>query len=201
MRTKTLLKLAVPALLLVAGGASAQIANTDHDLSSSGGNICVFCHTPHNANPDDTVPLWNRDTTTTTFTMYDSPTMDMTVAGSPQGSSLACLSCHDGTIATDQLYGGTGDPAKKLTGDKNLGANLDDDHPISITYATTGANGDTAFNDAVSGTLGGGSLPLFGTSSDQVECATCHSVHDETIGKFLRMDNGGSAMCLACHIK
>ena len=33
-----------------------------------------------------------------------------------------------------------------------------------------------------------------------VECGSCHDPHNET-GLFLRIDNTGSAVCLACHIK
>lgn len=34
-----------------------------------------------------------------------------------------------------------------------------------------------------------------------VECATCHDPHVSDKATFLRVDNAGSALCLACHIK
>jgi predicted CXXCH cytochrome family protein len=33
----------------------------------------------------------------------------------------------------------------------------------------------------------------------QVECSSCHNVHDNAYGNFLAMSNDGSALCLACH--
>jgi hypothetical protein len=103
--------------------AAEDIKNTLHNLSTSnivaGTNIsgstnqtaevCVFCHTPHGANPNTVgtpgaPPLWNRTVSnTTTYAIYTSPNFDGLNSGQPQGVSLACLSCHDGTIALDAL--------------------------------------------------------------------------------------------------
>lgn len=71
---------------------------------SSNREVCVFCHTPHGANPNvpGAAPLWNRQVNTTGYTTYSAPNMD-TTPGQPVGVSLACLSCHDGTIAVDAL--------------------------------------------------------------------------------------------------
>jgi len=210
MKSLHIVKLVASLLLLAMVSSLAvaqQIATTEHDLSGTNtandnSRICVYCHTPHNAN-GGVVPLWNRDFTTSAFTMYDSPTIDMTTASAPQGVSLACLSCHDGTIAVDQLFGDpwASDGTKTVGGSAKLGTDLSNDHPISITYDTTA---DTAFVAASGGKVG--ILPLFGTTAapgvgDQVECASCHSVHDDSIMPFLRKSNAGSALCLTCHIK
>lgn len=95
---------------------AGSIVGSKHDLSSvinkflgSGmenemnnyGEVCVYCHTPHGAS--DIAPLWNRNTPTGPYQMYASPTMEATVPGTPTGISLACLSCHDGTIAVDSV--------------------------------------------------------------------------------------------------
>jgi len=180
--------------------SSAGVANTDHDLSINGGQVCVYCHTPHFAG-NTKAPLWNRIDTTQTYTMYQSPTMDMTASSQPQGVSLACLSCHDGTLAYDQLVNV---PAEPLNNDnmtsmpENLiGTDLSNDHPISLTYNTIA---DSMFNSATGGKVGG-TLPLYGNNNDQLECATCHNVHDNTNEPFLRVNNTGSALCTTCHIK
>jgi len=79
------------------------------NANSNSAEVCVFCHTPHGANNPlalgNMAPLWNRTVGTTgTYTMYTSPNFDDEgTTGSPQGISLACLSCHDGTIALDSL--------------------------------------------------------------------------------------------------
>ncbi|MFQ5915163.1 MAG: cytochrome c3 family protein [Nitrospinota bacterium] len=177
------------------------------------GEICVYCHTPHNGNTTVEAPLWNRnvvDTSGNPYTMYSSPTIDMTIASQPTGVSLACLSCHDGTLALDvivnkpQSYTGsdpTGSIVMRTTGDANYAPNLtqdlSNDHPVSVTYDTTA---DTAFNAASGGKVGD-TLPLFGTGKDQVQCATCHNPHNATDQPFLRVANASSALCTTCHIK
>lgn len=71
------------------------------------GEVCVYCHTPHGAQ-NSSAPLWNRTLPTTgNYTPYSSTTMDTSV-GQPDGVSLACLSCHDGTIAIDSIINAPG---------------------------------------------------------------------------------------------
>lgn len=196
------------ALLLISGAVSAQqIQGTEHDLGTGGnasdnGQICVYCHTPHNALQDPlkaVPPLWNKDFTTATFQIYASSTID-NPSGQPEGVSLACLSCHDGTLALDAMINPpngflpTGD--KMTPGGHLLGTDLSNDHPISIGYSLSS---DPAFVDPSLV-----DLPLFaGTfdTSNQVECASCHNVHDDQIDPFLRKSNTGSQLCLTCHIK
>ena len=48
------------------------------------------------------------------YTPYSSTTMDTSV-GQPDGISLACLSCHDGTIAVDSIANAPGS-GTNLTG-------------------------------------------------------------------------------------
>jgi len=94
---------------------SGSIVGSQHDLSSGwagGGSdeICVFCHTPHNANPDvdndgaadidhatrPSAPLWNRRISTVAhYQVYASATLNMTCDNTPSPLSLVCLSCHD----------------------------------------------------------------------------------------------------------
>ncbi len=198
MKRSLLSALVGMAVLAFAGTAWAGIAGTDHDLGPSGQQICVYCHTPHNANTTVGVALWNRQSSTATYTMYSSPTIDMTIAGTPQGVSLACLSCHDGTLAFDALLNPPGGATNSgnMTGSEKVGPDLSNDHPISITYDTAA---DPAFVAPTAGKVG--TLPLFGSSANQVECATCHSVHDDTNKPFLRVANTGSALCTTCHQK
>lgn len=113
------------------GYASEDIAHTKHNLAANpdiqagngtfnlNGDICVFCHTPHGGRTDvagGAAPLWNRrisaanGTSSAYYTPYDSPNFDKAgvTPGSPKGVSLACLSCHDGTIAFDSLINAPG---------------------------------------------------------------------------------------------
>jgi len=200
----------------------SAIKGSKHDLSMMGGTykasgvaaeqLCSFCHTPQIGNSEPAnLPLWNRTTSSSGYTMYASPTIDMTIAAQPQGVSALCLSCHDGVVALDERINKTGSSStgatlnitSALTGNKLNGINnpasfiarnLGDDHPISITYD---ASKDSKFILPVDGKVG--ALPLYGEAKDQVECGTCHNVHDPSVAPFLRISNAGSALCLSCH--
>jgi hypothetical protein len=119
-------------------------ANTDI-LSSGTTEVCVFCHTPHGGRTDVAgggAPLWNRALPPTTagtasagqFEVYTSPNFDNDLGGEsagPKGVSLACLSCHDGTIALDALINAPGSGGFNATNRANItdpaatGARLD----------------------------------------------------------------------------
>ena len=185
----------------------AGIATTKHNLSVSGpgtvkaatdDRICIFCHTSHTASP--VAPLWNRSNPGSVYTTYSSTTA-AAVPGQPNGSSLVCLSCHDGTIALgDVLNGGPITMANGVTvmpaGRSLLGTDLSNDHPISFQYTSALAAADGELADPATLT---GVVKLDNTG--QLQCATCHNVHDDTNGKFLVVNNLGSALCETCHQK
>ncbi len=220
LRRKSLAGGAALLLAGIAGQVSAgTIVGSAHDFSTqgwSGGQICIACHTPHNANVSVAdAPLWNHALTTKTYQLYTSPTFNAT-AGQPSGASKLCLSCHDGTVALDSFGGATGTTfigAKYAIG---AGPNdLKDDHPISITYNTALATTDGGLADPSTKTvtIGSGTQTRNGTItavmlySGQIQCATCHDVHNTftvagTSGDpLLKVSKAGSALCLTCHTK
>jgi len=186
--------------------AYAGIENTKHNFSKTGpgvikssieDRVCIFCHTPHNASA--VAPLWNRNLSSSVYTLYSSggsPTLNATLS-QPTGSSKLCLSCHDGTIAINQIYSGTTKATDlnnvKITGNANIGTVLVDDHPISFNFNSTLAATDGQL-------VNPSSLPQFIKLQNQrVECTTCHDPHTETV-MFLR--NGDRlALCTSCHDK
>ncbi len=175
------------ALSALAGGAVAQvtgIAATRHNLGTAStqpihvtgttpatgtAEICVFCHTPHGADvtTPNAPPLWNKRLATgatyTTYASLNTPSIDGEIL--PVGSiSLACLSCHDGTQAMDNIINAPGSGGFLATGGAtdglgytwtagvaatglmpasvaNLGINLSNDHPIGIQYCGGGLTG------------------------------------------------------------
>ncbi|MEN8251519.1 MAG: cytochrome c3 family protein [Bacteroidota bacterium] len=194
-------------------GFGQNIAGSAHDFSgatwntSIGDQICIVCHTPHNATPVSGAVLWNRLETAATFTPYTSGTMTAT-AGAPSGTSLLCLSCHDGTIALEDFGGATGGTnyVANPIGDVTLGVgDLSNDHPISFTYDATLATNDGGLYDPtiqLSGMPGGGTIDDDLLNAGSLECASCHDVHDsEGLPSLLKIDNAGSALCLTCHNK
>lgn len=192
----------VVCLLAFTSGTFGQISDSAHDFTSqswSNGEICLPCHTPHNA--DTTVPdtpLWNHEVTTVIFTLYSSPTMDV-MPSQPLGVSRLCLSCHDGTIALDSFGGNAG--LTFISGDSNLTDVLSDDHPISIDWdhQTEPPTGPCGKCHAGQGPMSEIQLPFF---DGKVECASCHDVHNSfTYARLLRLPLAGSELCLYCHGK
>lgn len=228
------------ALVMTSSMVYAGIQNSAHDLSGiypkvGGANqgsteICVYCHTPHNAIKD--VPLWNRNNPSNgNFTLYNSPTLTTAAQGSrfyDDSVSLFCMSCHDGvtklgafvnnpntTSGGDQVRTAAQATGTNLTNYAALGTNLKNDHPVGFSYASAQSE------DSQSGTGGLNAIatvktkfnitatnyaPFYkanaGAVTDTMECASCHKVHEPgASGNFLRVENTGSALCLACHNK
>ena len=183
------------------GTASAQtIVGSDHDFSNngwSGGQICLVCHTPHNAATGvSDAPLWNHALTSSVFTLYTNTTLDAT-PNQPTGVSLLCLSCHDGTVALDSFGGATG--TSFIGGGANFGTDLSNDHPIAISYA---ADTTLAPDTNPSGITGGTTIAADMLFSGNVECASCHDVHNSSgENALLVKSNAASALCQTCHAK
>ena len=186
-------------------------------------------------------PLWNRKIPAgSTYTVYTSSSLDANaIQGAldqPGGSSKLCLSCHDGTLAIGNVNvlngqgsaipggvnidmtgagaGGTMPPgAGTSTGfTRNLGVDLTNDHPISVSYTAPLAvrdgelrqvDGNQRWRPGVGEVIGvrapgyHPTLPLEPTGAGgtgQVQCGTCHDPHihdtDPTKGnqKFLRQN-------------
>lgn len=133
--------LAGAGLVMVSGMALAGISNTKHNLSStqptaannhttSTGDICVFCHTPHGAdisNPLSNPPLWNKALPATsgysTYAALNSASIDGQILG-VGSTSIACLSCHDGTQAMDNIINAPGSGGYDSTGGGTTGRNF-----------------------------------------------------------------------------
>lgn len=205
---KTLFNVSVGVFLANAGLAQT-IVGSAHDFSTQSwnlsGEICICCHTPHNANisvPE--APLWNHMLTTATFQIYTSPTFNgAATITQPSGNSKLCLSCHDGTVALEN-YGNTTNGTHYITPLNNLGIDLRNDHPISFIYDAALATIDPGLWDPtthLSG-IGNGTITQTMLFNNKVECASCHDVHNSTgFAHLLRKLNTASALCLTCHNK
>lgn len=207
--------IALAALAAPAAQAVQDVVNTRHNLSVSGpgtagttksdlvDQVCVYCHTPHNALPD--AQLWNHaPTAVTNYTMYDSSTLT-TVVGvtdQPTGKSRLCLACHDGTVALGDLQNppnGVTDvlASVTLTGRANLSTDLSNDHPISFAYdnALFLANPDLADPAGIG-------LPLENVGGEQqLQCTTCHDPHEKDLAPFLRQTTVDGTLCTTCHVR
>ncbi len=199
------------------------IVGTAHDLSAGGlhhvtatQEICVFCHTPHRSleGIKQTIPVWNHVTTTSHFTMYASARLKGAVDAQPLGPSLACLSCHDGTVAMGALHevppdGGQGDYSQAtggvnrvtglMEGPSATGRDLSSAHPIAVTYRD-----DLHPTLRPPSELVGVKLYPSNVRGAKVQCASCHDPHnfglEGSTAPFLRVSKEGSSLCLACHM-
>ncbi len=180
-------------------------------------------------------PLWNRRVPDgATYTPYTSSSLDAQsildgLNATPGGSSKLCLSCHDGTMAIGNVnvlggranaqvpMQGTGPGGTMPAGEgtasgftRNLGTDLRNDHPISLTYDSALATRDgelrgvdaqqrwPAGSGSVIGVRSHGYKPLLPleptgtTGQGQIQCATCHDPHIRELdaakgnAKFLR---------------
>ncbi len=179
------------------------------------GETCIYCHTPHGGGTIG--PLWNRPTPSGPYRMYDRSPLDMIMDPQPTGNSLACLSCHDGTIGLDEIinvpndYSGGGarrEPIETCAtechtgGDPEGGFNwenvwfrpdrLRDQHPISILYDPSR---DPTFRSIAEVEAAG--IRLY---DGKVQCGSCHNPHSQQNRPFLRVSNAGGTMCSVCHL-
>jgi len=183
--------------------------------------ICVYCHIPHNSNQNGG-PLWNRPLpSANSYTLYDSNTLDSSTT-SINTKSLLCLSCHDGTIAVDTLLNSPwtktanyGDHMRAQQTSENCGnchyggiarklgsfisQDLSNDHPVSFTYDSTLASTDGSLKDPSASSGLGGSIASDMLTNGQLECTSCHDVHDPQYGNFLIKESQN--LCITCHQK
>jgi hypothetical protein len=197
-------------------------------------NPCQVCHIPHKAAAYSAAnaPLWNHavaTNATTKYTTYDqagSATFNALGLGTlTLGSSVACLSCHDGSIAINQSYGkstfnGNGGVGTNIssfaieafnpaTGKYDGGgADLTRMHPVGVSYSAARlADPDLVATPAL-GTPAAQSTfgrMLKGTAQT-VECASCHDIHrtigaSATVSHNLIVDLNNAQLCLTCHNK
>lgn len=181
-----------------------SIVTSRHNLSVSGigkvkatseTELCLFCHTPHNSSPS--APLWNRFEKGTTYTLYSSSTLQA-LPGQPDGSSMLCLSCHDGTVALGSVISRE-KPIDISTGifmpmgKTNLGTNLSNDHPISFLYNSTLASTDGQLKEPTLIT------PPVLLKNSKVQCTSCHDPHKNIYSDFLVATSENSNLCNSCH--
>ncbi len=219
------------------------IKQTRHDLSTTGGGasfgdtaeqaglnrICIYCHAPHNtlkitdAAGIKYLPLWNHDVTVQVYQVYNpGPDIPNNVPhqfngagsiGQPGGVSRLCLSCHDGTVATN-AYGQYASSSKGAA-DKFItsgtpwliGGNgdLSNHHPIGFPYAAASVDDEIRIpSTPLTGTKGGVALTINDLLwGGKIECSSCHDVHNTKNNgeKFLWVSDNNSNLCLQCHAK
>lgn len=219
MKTSNLIKLTVVtgAMLALTSTVRAGLVGSGnpHDFhsyswansSADPKTVCGVCHVPHNADKN-LGPLWGHSAiSANSWTMYGvgrspgaSTRAGVNSVSAPSASSLACLSCHDGSIAVDAYGNNPIDPLGtwKLTNNAAISEGtktLTHSHPISFDYQSlvgTGPTQDRWLFDSASPYLvpdagfsqwnapnGSSIASLLLDSAGKVECNSCHDVHGQ----------------------
>jgi hypothetical protein len=197
--------LALPTLSRAA--VNKGIEGSPHDFSGTNytwntrHGVCSPCHSAHNTDPAQIIPLWNHQTTVGPFTMYSSPKLNATMPSTPTGVSLACLSCHDGSVAINAPISGLGTNTGYYIDDgAKISSDLHTTHPISFTYDAALAAADGQLENPVTYHIGDtkttltinnapvppvwDGVSLTGKSIDdalltdhKMQCSSCHDPH------------------------
>jgi predicted CXXCH cytochrome family protein len=214
MRWKTVIAATAVGCFTSIALTQSVIEGTKHNFTDTDwvpeGEICLPCHTPHNA-MTGLKRLWNHELTVSVYTMRDvsglqhyagftmpDPVNAMTALDE---ASRKCFSCHDGTVALDSYSGKAG--TEFITGDALMGTDLSNDHPVGAVaqYPPPVQTGYWTGNYKPAPSSSALRLQKW-DGKDVVSCITCHNPHGKQGTNFLlQISNAGSALCLACHIK
>jgi hypothetical protein len=244
MKKVNLLALGVAAgvLLMPSTVTRAGILGSPHDFSQQSwsftaadpNSVCSPCHQAHHAD-SRVIPLWGHTTSSGPWIMYNTNTVPVShmravPSPTPTGPSLACLSCHDGTVAVNSYGGGIqGSSAFYITNSARIEPDLTHTHPISFTYDAnlvgTGPNQDqwlynpdtTQVLTPDTGTfVPGNDMTINGFllgGQHRLECTSCHAVHNQVGSPYNLINNPdlvvingtrggvGSLLCRSCHNK
>ena len=202
--------------------AEPNIAVTRHNLSVTGPGqvrsaqeteICIFCHASH---VEDVMgPLWNRKTSgNVAYEPYQSSTLESDPI-QPDGATLMCLSCHDGTIALGavsnratpiQMLGGGAFGRMPVESGANLGTDLSGTHPVSIEFdkAVRRQGADRGMSRLRDEPLRLGTYDLL-DKGRKVQCTSCHDPHEDPAAMGADVPPFWCAgtfdeVCTACHV-
>ena len=201
--------------------AHAGLEGSPHDFSTGtdeyGLAACEYCHTRH-SDGAIVVPMWERTTgELRTFNVYN-PVEEQDSTSGPGVNSLICVGCHDAVTGRsirvwkrDEDKGFPWDderiPWNSIcfnTSRTMNGRDVGNEHPVGFVFVDSSRNfvkhgvPDHVFMPEFGSDSTGYGFKLYG-SRGTFECTTCHDVHDNDRGYFLRAPKG--TICTDCHQK
>lgn len=189
--------LAVAALVLATSASALTVNGSKHDMGVlvpvGSTDVCYYCHAAHNTTAA-AAPLWARAAWLgpSSYQFYTSSTISVNAA-TLDVVSQACMTCHDGAVAVNETIKGTYGSPTVLTGTALVSQDLRNDHPVNLVWAV----GKAGLNDGSNITP----FKMYATSGGPagISCASCHQVHDNANGKFLRQSLTAGDFCAKCH--
>ncbi len=196
------------------------------DASPDWQQVCIYCHTPSNADAAVSSLKWRKAPAEGT---QDSGTSRSFETGNSESAiglgSFLCLGCHDGVQASDRTSGTNASTAHSVSGpgpEHPVGIPYGNPDPSTTTPAEISSTRDFASasfakinsepswwidTGRIDGTRNKSDILLYaraglledGTKTPYVECASCHDPHTNENGNFLRLSNDHSAVCQSCH--
>lgn len=206
------------ALTLASSASAASLVGSVHDLyagppdQSQAGAVresnraCPYCHTPHTRAQVET-PLWSARESLEAYPLSDGEEGGQVDEAVPGRTSTMCLTCHDGSVATDAVAGfvrpgvrpGGTTPATlaaESLAELPSTSSLSEEgmtHPVGVSYY---------FAPDLVPPPSDGKFPNGVRLVDgRVECGSCHNPHNAASPPFLATSNAGSALCYTCHVK
>ena len=118
------------------------------------------------------------------------------VVRNPDGTvALGAVYNYNGQAATVEMANNVTTMPEGAAG--NLGTSLVNDHPVGYVY-------DPSKDPELVARAWPWQTPIKldpDQSNGTVECHSCHDVHDDSYGHFLRIANTNAAVCTFCHTK
>jgi len=191
--------------------ANAGLEGSPHDFSSGDYEFafspCEFCHPRHSEIETVTATWVKTREERKIFNIYD-PIEDKRSRSRPGTSSLICLSCHDSTVGRNIQIWEQGS-LKQLPLKSNCiayrtinGKDYISEHPVGFVFVEAsrslvrhGVPSHVFMPEFGSNSTGYG-FKLDGTEGT-FECITCHDVHSNDKGAFLRAPR--ATICVDCH--
>ncbi|MBU0718627.1 MAG: hypothetical protein KJ749_10300, partial [Planctomycetes bacterium] len=116
---------------VISGWAWAEIDGSKHDFSNqewTNGDVCSACHGPERSEPPPAAPLWDAEADLNR--VFGTP---LGADNDPGNGTLACLRCHDGTVAKDTV---SQQPKERFSHKQNpalfQGGHQRSDHPVGV---------------------------------------------------------------------
>ncbi len=164
------------------------LVGSAHDFRQEDGrplDLCTPCHTPHIA--AGRAPLLDkRPQDLVSLRPYQALGVEL------DDSSLLCLSCHDGVMASDVFSFAHATHSPVPLGTSWIGTGSLSSHPVGVRYPLAQ---DTYHPESAVTSDGRIKLP-----DGRVQCISCHDPHNtHRYRGMLVRSNDGSRLCLACH--